>query len=66
MKQIFFRAMSYLQIFMMGAYATSHFRYNEPIEMYKWAITIFFFFFWITLINDKPKNYYNQTYNQNK
>lgn len=55
MKQIFFRVMSYLQIFMLGAYTTSHFRYNEPIELYKWLITIFFFFFWIALANDKPE-----------
>lgn len=56
MKSIFFKLMSYLSVFMMGAYATSHFRYNEPIEVYRWTITIFFFFFWLTLSNDKLKN----------
>lgn len=56
MKQLFFRAMSYLSIFTIGAYATSHFRYNEPIEIYRWIITIFFFFFWLTLLNDKKTN----------
>ena len=56
MKQLFFRAMSYLSIFIIGAYTTSHFRYNEPIEIYRWVITIFFFFFWLTLLNDKKTN----------
>lgn len=35
--------LSYLQAFMLGAYFVSEFKFNTPIEGYRWMLTSFFF-----------------------
>ena len=39
MDRKFFRALSYISAFTLGLYASSHFKFNTPIEPHRWAIT---------------------------
>lgn len=45
------KAVSYLMAFMLGSYFTSEFKFNTPIEGYRWAIMSFFFVFYLVLLN---------------
>jgi hypothetical protein len=56
MKKILSAILSYLGMFMLGAYAASQFKFNTPIEDYRWVITSFFFgFFAILTFNTEEK-----------
>jgi hypothetical protein len=51
MEKKFMRAVTYLMAFMLGAYFTSEFKFNVPIEGYRWALMSFFFVFYLTILN---------------
>jgi len=56
MKKILYTIGSYLSMFMIGAYTTSQFKFNTPIEDYRWVITSFFFaFFAVLTFNTKEE-----------
>lgn len=44
---------SYLLAFDLGIYVASEFKFNQPIEPYRWVITSFFFVVMILLSNKK-------------
>jgi hypothetical protein len=51
--------LSFLAIFMVGAYADSSLKFQTPVELHRWLITIFFgIFFFINGLNEY-KNYEN-------
>jgi hypothetical protein len=47
MKKTLTAVLSYLSMFMIGAYATSQFKFDTPIEGYRWMMTGFFFLFFV-------------------
>ena len=51
MEKKFTKAISYLMAFMIGSYFTSEFKFNTPIEGYRWALMSFFFVFYVVLSN---------------
>jgi hypothetical protein len=56
MKKTLSAVLSYLSMFMIGAYAASQFKFNTPIEDYRWVITSFFFgFFAVLTFNTNEK-----------
>ena len=56
MKKLFNAILSYISMFMIGAYATSQFKFDTPIEDYRWMITSFFFgFFVVSAFNTKER-----------
>ena len=55
MKQILFRTLSYLNAFVLGGYVVQQFKFNQPIEIYRWIITSFFFCFFL-LLTTKDKD----------
>ena len=42
MKKIYYAIFSYIGVFTLGLYASSHYHFNSPIESYRWGITSFF------------------------
>jgi hypothetical protein len=57
MKKTLNAVLSYLSMFMIGAYATSQFKFDTPIEGYRWMMTGFFFlFFVVATFNTKERN----------
>lgn len=38
----FLIVVSYLQAFMLGGYFVSEFKFNHPVELYRWMFTSFF------------------------
>ena len=38
-----YRLFSYLGAFNLGCYFVSQFKFNEPIALYRWGLTILFF-----------------------
>ena len=56
MKKILYTIGSYIWAFMLGGYAVSQFKFDTPIETYRWMITSFFFvMFIIQAFNTKEK-----------
>jgi hypothetical protein len=56
MKQTLFTIGSYIWAFMLGCYSVSQFKFDTPIESYRWVITSFFFvMFIIQSFNTKEK-----------
>ena len=49
MKKIYSAILSYLSMFLLGGYFTSQFKFDTPIEDYRWIITSFFFLFFVVL-----------------
>ena len=48
--------LSYLSMFLLGGYFTSQFKFDTPIEDYRWIMTSFFFLFFVVLtFNTKEK-----------
>jgi len=57
MKKTLTAVLSYLSMFMIGAYFTSQFKFDTPIEGYRWMMTGFFFlFFVVATFNTKERN----------
>ena len=56
MTKIFYTIGSYIWAFMLGGYSVSQFKFEAPIESYRWVITSFFFvMFIIEAFNTKEK-----------
>ena len=56
MKKIYSAILSYLSMFLLGGYFTSQFKFDTPIEDYRWIMTSFFFLFFVVLtFNTKEK-----------
>ena len=53
MKQNIFKALSYAAAFTLGLYASSQFKFSQPIEWYRWVITILCFVLFITPSKNK-------------
>lgn len=54
MKKIYCVIFSYIGVFTLGLYASSHYKFNAPIESYRWGITLFFTTMFIILtLRDK-------------
>ena len=54
MKKYFFLFLFFICSLMLGAYATSQFKFNSPIEPHRWGFTIFFgIFFLVSFLNKK-------------
>jgi hypothetical protein len=47
--------LSYLQAFMLGAYFVSEFKFNTPVEGYRWLLTSFFFVMSLVGANDTKR-----------
>lgn len=47
----------FLSSLLIGAYATSQFRFNKPVEPHRWALTSFFgCFFLVSFLKENKKN----------
>ena len=56
MKITLFRIGSYILAFMLGGYSVSQFKFDTPIESYRWGITSFLLvMFIIQTFNNKEK-----------
>jgi hypothetical protein len=56
MKKTLFTIGSYIWAFMLGAYAVSQFKFDTPIEGYRWGITSFLLvMFIVATFNTKEK-----------
>ena len=56
MKKTLFTIGSYIWAFMLGGYSVSQFKFDTPIETYRWIITSFLFvMFIIQTFNIKEK-----------
>lgn len=55
MKQKFVKFVTYLQAFMLGGYFVSEFKFNHPIETYRWFLTSFFFIMFLIILNQNEK-----------
>ncbi len=55
MRNALYKLLSYTSAFMLGAYATSEFKFNQPVESYRWVIGVFFFVFFVAMSNRKDK-----------
>jgi hypothetical protein len=44
-----YEALTYINIALLGGYATAQFKFNTPVPLFKWAITLLFFFLWVYL-----------------
>jgi hypothetical protein len=54
MKKIYYAIFSYIGVFTLGLYASSHYHFNIPIESYRWGITsLFTTMFIILTLRDK-------------
>lgn len=51
--KILLKILSYVNAFELGIYATSQFKFNEPIEPHRWAITSLVFIICICASNTK-------------
>ncbi len=51
----FFKILSYVYASLLGVYATSQFKFNEPIEPHRWAITSLVFIICICASNIKKQ-----------
>ena len=46
----------FLSSFMLGAYTTSQFKFDTPVEPYRWALTSFFgIFFLVAFLKENEK-----------
>jgi hypothetical protein len=52
---IIFKILSYISVFILGLYVASEFKFNTPIEGYRWGMTIFTLIIWIVLMNEYKK-----------
>lgn len=56
MKNNYVRVITHLQAFMLGGYFTSQFKFDEPIEPYRWVLTSFFFIIFLIISNKENKD----------
>jgi hypothetical protein len=56
MKKIYSAICSYIGVFTLGLYASSDFKFNSPIESYRWGITLFFTTVFIILTFNRKIN----------
>jgi hypothetical protein len=47
MKKIYSAILSYLPMFLLGGYFTSQFKFDTPIEGYRWGMTSLIFLFFV-------------------
>jgi len=53
MKKNLIKITTHLQAFMLGTYFISEFRFNTPVEWYKWLLSGFFLLFFTLLPMDE-------------
>ncbi len=56
MRKNLIKLVTYLQAFVLGGYVTSQYKFNTPIEPYRWALTTFFFLFFLAQSIKEEKN----------
>ena len=56
MKKIYSTICSYIGVFTLGLYVSSHYKFNAPIESYRWGITLFFTTMFIILTFNRKNN----------
>ncbi len=56
MKKYFFLFLFFAQSFMLGMYTASQFKFNSPIELHRWGLTLFFCIFSLVVFLNKKNN----------
>ena len=50
------KLVTYIQAFVLGGYFTSQYKFNTPVEPFRWTLTTFFFLFFLSqLIKEEKK-----------
>ena len=53
MKKVLLELLSYISAMTLGMYIASQFKFNHPVEEYRWLITGFFFIMFTVIANSK-------------
>jgi uncharacterized membrane protein AbrB (regulator of aidB expression) len=53
MKGLLPKILSYISAMTLGMYIASQFKFNHPVEEYRWLITGFFFIMFTAIANSK-------------
>jgi len=56
MKKYFFLFLFFISSFMLGAYTTSQFKFDTPVESYRWALTSFWGIFFLVIFLKQKNN----------